>query len=141
MATFKEFLEAFEQVEQAVGTKGPFPVDIPWPTDDEIGDYALRVALEWAAPEAGVLHMLALGARIAGFIEKARDRYTEGDLQMLRGIHGSQAGGGKGTKLKVPEDDRSSLNVALVREYNGFVDQQTKIKNDLAQDKISKKAS
>ena len=138
MATFNEFMEAFEQ---AVGTKGPFPVDIPWPTDDEIGDYALRVALEWAAPEAGVLNMLALGAQIAGLIAKGRDRYTEGDLEMLRGIHGSRQGGGKGISLKVPQEEHKLLNQELLAEYNEFGAKQTAIKNSMAQNKFGLEAS
>ena len=50
-------------------------------------------------------------------------------------------GGGRGAKLKVPEGDRGNLNAALVQEFDGFVDKQTSIKNQLAQKKISKEAS
>ena len=134
MATFKAFLEAFEQ---AVGTKGPFPVDTPWPTDDEIGDYALRVALEWAAPEAGVLGVLLLGTQLAAFIAKGRDRWSEGDLQILHGIHGSRQGGGKCVSLKVPKEDHKILDQALLKEYEAFGPTQTDIKNKLAAKKIN----
>ena len=56
-------------------------------------------------------------------------------------MHGSQSGGGRGTKLKVPETDRGNLNAALVKEFDGFIDQQTSIKNQLAQKKITKEVS
>jgi hypothetical protein len=137
MATFKAFLEAFEQT---VSTKGPFPVDTPWPTDDEIGDYALKVALEWAAPEAGVLGVLSLGTQLAAFIAKGRDRYTEGDLEMLRGIHGSRQGGGKNASLKVPSSDRHLVSESLLAEYDKLPTLQKKVGNDLAKGKINAEA-
>ena len=54
------------------------------------------------------------------------------------GFPGQTTGGGAGKSMKVPEKELKTLDKDLVKEYHGFVDQQTAIKNKLVTDKTYK---
>jgi hypothetical protein len=134
--TFSEWMDLF--AESVVSRT--FAATTPLPSDEEIADYCIRFA-RGMKPEATDGEMFVLTVKLGDMITRARQTLRDGNLAVLQHIHGSQTGGGKGTKLKVPESERGNLNAALVEEFNGFIDKQTKIKNELAQKKISKEVS
>jgi len=137
--SFSEFLD--QLAETAEEKPVTFLPNITLPDDDEIGEWGARLAVKLAAEGASLAEVLVLVSNLCQRAAKGRELLADGELAALRFIHGSQTGGGKGTKLKVPESDRGNLNAALVQEFDGFIDKQTKIKNDLAQKKITKEVS